>query len=134
MNQAGGRTADISLLGYYGIVNPVVWWLFEQRPELVVQTPAELKRPRGGRRPTCCKGGAYNQPAPKVFRYDEHGFACWLCTKCGQRYLIGDRAPKMLEPLEMDLEAELEAACDGRNRELCFDDDGRMVLYDAPAV
>ena len=118
---SGARTADISYLGFYGICNPTSWWLFQERPDLLSNTPDELRRPRDSRAPQCCQ-------MRMLFRYDR-GFASWYCTACKRHQTIGERRPRMEQPFEFDLEKELRFAIEGRMRELGWDE-GECKLYD----
>lgn len=49
----GGHTADISLLGAYGICNPMMLWLLNRHPQLLAETPQEYQRNFAGAPPTC---------------------------------------------------------------------------------
>ena len=126
---SGGRTADISLLGHYGICNPNLLWLFEQEPDLLAYTPEEW-----GRQPMAApKCYVRSCQATMSFRYAGKRPA-WVCYQHERpaRQLIGRPKPKMLQAFDFDLQAEIEAARAGLLRELVWNDEGEPQLVERP--
>lgn len=131
--------AAMSLLGVYGITNPMIVYLLNRRPDLLAETPAEWREdPESLASPPSCAApctyvldrepyvlkGACGHKG--VFRWHE-GRPAWVCYEEGHdsgaaNVQFIERPPGQLEEdADFDLFAMLGAALEGHSVDLVYD-------------
>ena len=124
--------AGASMLGHYGLVNPMMAWLLRRRPELLAETPTEFRRPTEPA-PACRaavdEGAGYSRSCRRtmLFRYDERGQAVWKCYEHDPPIIQPVHRPTsaMQRGLRLELDWMLEATREGKILDLV---DGKVVL------
>lgn len=87
INMPPAPDAGASILGHYGLANPLVCWYLSRDPEFLAYTPTELAEfssryaspPRCRHEVTWRDGNTGMCGAPMKWRYDEHGRPLWKC-------------------------------------------------------
>lgn len=126
--------AGASMLGHYGLVNPMMAWLLRRHPELLAETPTEF---RGATEPAprCGAGdGLERCRQTMLFRYDERGQAVWKCYEHEPPLLRPVRRPEaaMQRGLRLELDWMLKATREGKILDLVFDDGGWLPQARTP--
>lgn len=139
MSPVAGQPPDagISILGTWGLRNPMTIWLLNRHPELLAETPLELREHNDrGSVPRCgwfvesphVKGVVVECGGSMHFRY-VYGRPAWVCfahpgddPSYPYAYFFVERPPAKLnrEPA-FDLWREIGAALEGQISDLEFD-------------
>lgn len=146
MNAPPPPDAGMSILGVYGLQNPMVLWLLNRRPDLLAETPQEFMSHNPGTAPICGWAGELDLAdigGPPGFRWFEcsklmafryvDGRPAWVCFGHGEiedggrakrpyhRFIERPPAKLNQEP-SFNLWEEIGHAIAGRQADLVFDD------------
>ena len=138
LNVPPAPDAGASMLGHYGLANPMMAWLLRRRPARRAETPTEFRRPTE-QAPTCRavveEGSGYSRLCRRtmLFRYDGPR-AVWKCYEHAPPVVQAVRraTPAMQRGVNTSLDWMLEATREGKMLDLVFDQGAWVVQAQMP--
>ena len=123
--------AGATILGHYGLANPMVGWLLSRDPSVLAETPTEFRKNNEAAVPTCCAG---TPPCgnPMKYRADERGRPVWKCYFHDPPAVRRLRRKRMIDEPIGSLAAMVRAAAAGEIYDLVWD--GRTWVVKALEV